>query len=188
MTHNPKLLDSNHSVLLIVDIQTKLISAMPESSAQAMLENTQRLMTAANLLDIPILVTEQYPKGLGSTVECVSRALNHNSVIIEKTCFSCYAADSFISALQKTARKQIIIIGQETHVCVLQTALDLIKLGFQVHIVEDAVCSRKTEHKTNALQRLQQYGAIISNFESVIFEWLKDSRHPHFSTISKLLR
>jgi len=129
-----------------------------------------------------------FPGALCSTVECVSSALNHNSVIIEKTSFSYCAADSFISALHKTARKQIIIVGQEAHVCILQTAMDLIKLGFQVHIVEDAVCSQKTEHKTNALQRLQHYSAIDSNFESVIFEWLKDSQHEHFSTISKLLR
>ena len=188
MTKTPALLDSENSLLLIVDIQTRLTRVMSEKALEAMLSNTQRLIQAANLLDIPTLVTEQYPKGLGSTVESVSDALNDNSVIIEKTGFSCCAADRFMSALQKTARKQIIIAGQETHVCVLQTALDLIELGFQVHIVEDAVCSRKAEHKTHALQRMQQHGAIISNFESVIFECLKDSGHEHFSTISKLLR
>ena len=188
MTKKTGLLDSDNSLLLIVDIQTRLTRVMPDSALEAMLNKTQRLIQAANLLDTPSLVTEQYPKGLGSTVECVSGALNPNSVIIEKTSFSCCAADSFMSALQNTARKQIIITGQETHVCVLQTALDLIELGFQVHIAEDAVCSRKAEHKANALQRMQQHGAIISNFESVIFEWLKDSRHQHFSTISKLLR
>lgn len=188
MTQAPKLLDIENSLLLIVDIQTKLVSVMPEGAAEDMIENSNRLITAAQLLNIPILMTEQYPQGLGSTVDALKTKLDSKVIRLEKTQFSCCAANHFNSTLQATERKQIIIVGQEAHVCILQTALELIQQGYQVHIVEDAVCSRKAEHKFYALQRMQQQGAIINNFESVLFEWLKDSRHQHFATISQLLR
>ena len=124
---------------------------------------------------------------LGATVKNLTAKLNSNSLSFEKTTFSCCSSDCFNNTLQKTSRKQVVIIGQETHICILQTALDLIQQGYQVHIIEDAVCSRKIEHKIYALQRMQQQGATISNFESVLFEWLKHSKHQHFATISQLL-
>ena len=188
MTTHPNLLDIDNSLLLIVDIQDRLTSVMPEGNAEDMLENSVRLIDAANLLNVPVIVTEQYPKGLGATVESIRVKLNESTPHFEKTGFSCLAADNFQDALEKTARKQIIIVGQETHVCILQTTLELMQQGYQVHIVEDAVCSRKAENKFYALQRLQAQGATISNFESVLFEWLKNSQHKHFSTITALLR
>jgi len=188
MTLHPELLDSETSVLLIVDIQTKLVRAMPDNAAEAMLKNTCHLIEAANLFNIPILFTEQYPKGLGPTVESLAAKLNSDAIRIEKTAFSCCAADNFNDILKGTSRNQIVIVGQETHVCILQTALDLLQQGYQVHILEDAVCSRKAEHKRYALQRMQQHGMTISNSESVLFEWLKHARHEHFSAISQLLR
>ncbi len=188
MTTHPNLLDTDNSLLLIIDMQDKLTDVMPEGNAQDMLENSAGLIDAAKLLNIPIIVTEQYPKGLGATVESISEKLNASTPHFEKTGFSCLAADNFQDTLEKTARKQIIIVGQETHVCILQTALELMQQGYQVHIVEDAVCSRKAENKFYALQRLQAQGATISNFESVLFEWLKNAQHEHFSTITGLLR
>ncbi len=187
MTGHPHLLNGDNSLLLIVDIQSRLLDAMPKEPAQEMLENTHRLILAANLLDIPVLLTEQYPQGLGQTANKISQPLKSNAALFEKTGFSCCLAENFNDTLQKTKRQQIVIVGQETHVCVLQTALDLIQQGFQVHIIEDAVCSRKAEHKFFSLQRLQQQGTIISNFESVLFEWLRNSTHEHFKEISKLL-
>lgn len=188
MTTHPNLLDSQNSLLLIVDIQDKLTGAMPEGNAEDMLENSSRLITAANLLNVPIIITEQYPKGLGATVASIREKLNASTTHFEKTGFSCLASDNFSATLEKKARKQIIIVGQETHVCILQTALELMQQGYQVHIVEDAVCSRKAENKFYALQRLQTQGATISNFESVLFEWLKNSQHEHFPAIAALLR
>ncbi|MBE0469737.1 MAG: hydrolase [Methyloprofundus sp.] len=188
MTTHPNLLDSHNSLLLIVDIQDKLTTVMPEGNAQDMLENSARLIAAANLLNLPIIITEQYPKGLGLTVDSIREKLSDKTPRFEKTGFSCLAAENFQDTLEKTTRKQIIIVGQETHVCILQTALELMQQGYQVHIVEDAVCSRKAENKFYALQRLQSQGASISNFESVLFEWLKNSQHEHFSAISALLR
>ncbi|OQK18388.1 hydrolase [Methyloprofundus sedimenti] len=187
MSQSSGLLDSDNSLLLIVDMQTKLLNVMPEGAADDMVKNSQRLITAANLLNIPILITEQYSKGLGHTVESLTAELNDSPVVFEKTSFSCYSAENFSSTLQEMARKQIVIVGQEAHVCILQTALELMQHDYQIHIIEDAVCSRKAEHKFNALQRMQQQGATISNYESVLFEWIKDSRHEYFSVISRLL-
>jgi len=188
MTQHPNLLTTQNSVLLLVDIQDRLIQAMPEESSENMLESSIRLTEAANLLDIPVFLTEQYPQGLGSTVSTLNDKQSSTVQRFEKTNFSCVAAEGFMAALKQSERKQVIIAGQETHVCILQTALELMQQGYQVHILEDACCSRKAEHKFYALQRLQQQGATISNFESVLFEWLRDAKNPHFSALSQLLR
>ena len=186
LTH-PNLVSIDNSLLLVIDIQTKLVAAMPENDADQMIDNSGRLIDAAKTLDIPILLTEQYPKGLGSTDHQLTKKLAKNTAIFDKTGFSCLSADGFPDALKQSGRKQIIVVGQETHVCVLQTALELLNQDYQIHIVEDAVCSRKTEHKLFALQRMQQQGATITCHESILFEWLKNSTHPAFKSISRLL-
>lgn len=188
MTTHPNILSANNSLLIVVDLQEKLSAAMPERDAELLTANTGSLVKAAGLLDIPVLLTEQYPKGLGFTDKAISSLLLDYTLIFDKTGFSCCAADGFTDALTATGRKQIILVGQEAHVCVLQTALELMHLGYQVHVAEDAICSRKAEHKFYALQRMQQQGATITNYESVLFEWVKDSAHPEFKSISGLLR
>jgi nicotinamidase-related amidase len=188
MNSHPTLLKNLDSVLVIVDMQSKLSAVMPEKEANEMHENTVSLLEAARNLAIPVLVTEQYPQGLGQTEKSVQDALPNNAPIFEKTAFSCTGASGFMPTLEQTHRKQIILVGQEAHVCVLQTALDLTVLGYQVHVVEDAICSRKSEHKFYALQRLQAQNIVITNYESVLFEWLRDANHPDFKTISGLLR
>lgn len=182
------LLVSDDSVLVIVDMQGKLLDAMPASSAQAMLANTGKLLVAANLLKLPVLLTEQYPEGLGPSAEAVVNRLPDNASRFEKTAFSCCGCAEFNQSLVASGRRQVILVGQETHVCVLQTAIDLQQQGFCVHVVEDAVCSRQDSHKRNALQRLGQIGITVTNHESVLFEWLRDARHKDFKTISALLR
>jgi isochorismate hydrolase len=161
---------------------------MPSEMANFTTENTIRLITAANQLDIPMLVTEQYPQGLGATEERVSNSFSLSTPIFAKTGFSCCASDSFCEALQTSERRQVILVGQETHVCILQTALELLQRGHDVFVVIDAVSSRNPEHKTNALQRMQQQGATLVNVESVLFEWLRSASHPQFKAISALLR
>jgi nicotinamidase-related amidase len=188
MSTHPNLLSINNSLLIIVDLQSKLSAAMPETEAELMTANVRSLVEAAGLLSIPVLLTEQYPKGLGATDTTITELLAQDTLIFEKTGFSCCAAEGFTDTVANTDRKQIILVGQEAHVCVLQTALELIHFGYQVHVVEDAICSRKAEHKFYALQRLQQNGATITNYESVLFEWVKDSTHPEFKKISSLLR
>lgn len=186
MNTHPNLLSAQNSLLVVIDVQTKLTAAMSE--AEQMLANASALLEAANRLSIPVIVTEQYPQGLGATESAISTKLLENTPILPKTGFSCCAAEGFNAALQASGRKQIIIIGQEAHVCVLQTALELLFISYQVHIVEDAVCSRIPAHKFYALNRLRQQGATISNYESVLFEWLRDAAHPEFKAISQLLR
>lgn len=187
MSH-PNLLDSNHSLLAIVDMQTKLSAAMPEQDAALMMINANRLLTAAKLLAMPVLLTEQYPKGLGSTAAEIMENLPSGARLFEKTGFSCCAVDGFKQALAANGRRQVILAGQEAHVCVLQTALDLLHLGYQVYVVEDALCSRLPAHKVSALRRMERHGATIVCHESVLFEWLKDAKHADFKAISSLLR
>lgn len=188
MPTHPNILSAKNSLLIVVDLQTKLSAAMPEAEAELMTANAHSLVEAAELLGIPVLLTEQYPKGLGSTDTTITDILSEGTLIFDKTGFSCCTAEGFTDTVANTDRKQIILIGQEAHVCVLQTALELMHLGYQVQIAEDAICSRKAEHKFYALQRMQQQGATITNYESVLFEWVKDSAHPEFKKISGLLR
>ena len=180
------LADAENSQLLILDIQERLAGAMPEADMAQMLKVSQRLLEAAQLLGIPVLHTEQYPRGLGPTVQSLASAMNASPAHFEKTSFSCCSATGFTERAKQ--RQQIIICGMETHVCVLQTALELHAQGKTVFVVEDGVISRDPEHKRNALRRMAAQGIIISNNESVLFEWLRDAKHEHFKTLSALLR
>ncbi len=188
MTQHPNLLNSDDSLLVIIDLQAKLSAVMPPEQAAITTTNTIRLIDAANSLDIPILVTEQYPQGLGATEEMITTKLSLSIPVFDKTGFSCCASNSFCEALLTSERKQVILVGQETHICILQSALELTQRGHQVYVVEDAVSSRNLDHKRYALQRLQQQGITVLSYESVLFEWLKDANHPQFKTISALLR
>ena len=176
------------SQLVLVDLQSRLFAAMPESERVASIKTACVLSQAAAELDIPVLLTEQYPKGLGHTEPEVAGKLPPNAHRFEKTGFSCCAAKGFSQALKSTERRQIVLVGQETHVCVLQTAFDLLDAGFQVFVAEDGVCSRKPDHKLNALNRMARDGVIITNVESVLFEWLGDAAHPRFKDLSSLIR
>ena len=182
----PLKLVADLSQLVIVDTQTKLITAMPQTELQACLKNTGILAQAANLLAVTTIVTEQYPKGLGNTVpELLAFLPNLNAV--EKLSFSCMAESAFKHQLAAD-RSQIVLAGMESHICVLQTALDLLDAGYQVFIAEDAVISRNPLNKGNALARMREAGCIISNTESIVFEWLGKAEGNAFKTISKLIR
>ncbi len=188
MALQPKLCNAEDSLLVIVDMQSRLSAAMPKANLEEVLVNSIRIVEAASILKIPVLLTEQYPKGLGPTETNLARKLPEKTLTFDKTGFSCCAANGFVKVLKDYQRQQIILIGQETHVCILQTALELLDQDFQVFVVEDAVISRKAEHKLNAVQRMLQQGAVITNYESVLFEWLKDASHPDFKAVSGLLR
>ncbi len=183
----PLLCQADQTALLVIDIQQRLASAMPDQVLQSLIKHTGMLLKVANLLDIPVIQTEQYPKGLGPTLDDIQQHIRHDP-LLEKTCFSCCGAEGFEQALEKSARKQIVLTGMESHVCVLQTAMELKTKGYEVFVVSDAICSRDKHHHKNALQRMHQAGIVISNTESVLFEWLRDAKHPHFKTISQFLR
>ena len=185
---NEKLCHAQHSQLLIIDIQERLASAMPAKVLENIIENNTILIKAAKELNIPVIHSEQYPKGLGSTVSQISEQLPQTGESVEKTCFSCSEAQGFHERLAKHERQQIIITGIESHICVLQTALQLQEQGYTIYIVEDAVCSRQKKHHKNAIKRLRQSDVIISNVESVLFEWLRDAQHPLFKSLSALIK
>jgi nicotinamidase-related amidase len=175
-----------NSQLLIVDMQTKLAVAMPAEAMQMAAKNAGILAQAADLLDVPILVTEQYPQGLGETMPELSQYLA-KSKKISKTAFSACCEPKFNQHLHRD-KSQIVLAGMEAHICVLQTALDLTAQSKQVFVVEDAVISRNAANKANAVARLHDAGCVITNTESVLFEWLGDASHEAFKALSKLIR
>lgn len=174
----------SQSHLVIIDVQQKLCGVMDEAALAKVVKNCSILLQAAKLLNIPALHTEQYPKGLGATLPELSQ---HLGSPIEKTSFSCGDEPKF-SAKLRGDRPQLILAGMEAHICVLQTALQLQASGKQVFVVEDAVISRNEDHCYNALQRLQHAGVIVTNTESVVFEWLKVAEGEAFKQISRLVR
>jgi len=177
-----------HGQLLIVDVQERLAGAMDATAREGVVRAAGRLAQAAGQLEIPVLVSEQYPRGLGPTVAPLAAQLPASARVLDKTSFSCCGDSGLLDALKSARRPQVVVCGMETHVCVLQTALDLLGAGFTPFVVEDAVCSRDPAHKANALHRLRQAGAVVTNHESVIFEWLRDARHSQFKALSALIK
>ena len=174
------------SQLVFIDMQTRLSAVMPTDPVQSVIKYSRILRQSAELLDVPVLITEQYPKGLGNTLPELAEGLQQ-AALIEKTAFSCLAEPKFERHLTRD-RSQIILAGMEAHICVLQTALDLVASGKQVFVVEDAVISRNPAHKSNAIARMREAGCIITNTESVVFEWLGKAEGDVFKAISKLIR
>lgn len=187
MEINMSIADSNNSVLMVIDIQERLTTAMPKGVRDRVVEQVEVLLTAAEALSVPVIATEQYPKGLGPLEAPILARLPAGSPVIEKTNFSSAKVEAVSAALKQHGRKQIFLAGMETHICILQTALDLLKQGYEVFIIEDAVSSRAKGNQFNALQRMRLAGAVITNLESVLFEWLGDASHPEFKRLSKLI-
>jgi nicotinamidase-related amidase len=182
------LCDATSSQLVVIDIQDRLAAVMSDSDRGRVIRNTVVLLQAADLLPVATVVSEQYPRGLGSTSAVVAERIPADSPVVEKTCFACSANEGFSTILKHSERKQVILTGMETHVCVLQTAMELLAQEYQVFVVEDAVCSRSEINHRNALERMRAAGVVVTNTESVLFEWLRDARHEHFKAISALIK
>ncbi len=182
------LCEANSSALLVVDVQTHLTAIMPAKVLARLQRNMSLMLNAANLMDIPVFATEQYPAGLGNMEEAIASMLPQGSHRYEKTSFSCTGAESFSSDLKSSGRKQIIIAGMEAHICVMQTAVELIKDDYQVFVVADAICSRHRESYETALLRLRNSGATVLDAESVLFEWMGDAKNEHFKALQTMLR
>ncbi|OIO57554.1 MAG: hydrolase [Alphaproteobacteria bacterium CG_4_10_14_0_2_um_filter_63_37] len=176
------------ALLVVVDIQERLASAMPETERLRVEVNAVRLIRGAQLLAVPIVGTRQYPKGLGPFTAPIQDALSGHAQVVDKTSFSCCGEDGFSAAVAAQARQQIVLCGMESHVCVLQTATELLERGHVVFVAADAVCSRDRANRRNALTRMRQSGVIVTNTESILFEWLRDARHDRFKAISALVR
>jgi nicotinamidase-related amidase len=175
----------NSTAAVIIDIQERLVVHMHESDDLVI--NTVKLIEGLKVLQIPIILNQQYTKGLGETVKPVQLALE-NPEHIEKLTFSCCDEPEFITRLTNTDKKFVIVAGIETHVCVLQTVVDLIAAGFVPVVVEDCVSSRKINDKKIALKRMQNEGAIITTVESILFELLRNVKDDAFKAISKLVK
>ena len=177
--------DQRLSQVVFIDIQEKLVDVMIKNEIKKVIDASTILIEAAKILEVPYLYTEQYPKGLGPTVKELKSLLPHPP--IEKKAFSCLDAPNFKSHLVKS-RPQIILCGLETHICILQTALALKALGKEVFVVEDATLSRTNLNHQNAIHRLRSEGVVITNVESVIFEWLRVAQGDNFKAITKLIK
>ena len=175
------LIDIQRSQLLVIDLQERLLPAIHEH--ERLLTNVIWLIGAAQKVGVPVAAVEQYPKGLGRTVRKV-RALLPDGAIAPKVRFSAVAAHC-LSGLPGSDRAQIVLVGIETHVCLLQTALELMEEGKEVYVVADCVGSRRESDRELALARMRQEGARIVSREMVVFEWLGDAGTPLFRDVSK---
>ena len=187
--HDPAALSrAEDSILVLIDVQTRLSAVLDPACREPVIRNAGLLLEAAGMLGVPVIATEQYPRGLGATEARLEERLPDNTRRLEKTCFSCHRLPEIREALVASERRQIVIAGIEANVCVLQTALEVLAAGHEVFIAADAVCSRSLTNLQNALDRASNDGAIITNSESVLFEWLGDASHQRFKAVSALLR
>jgi len=173
------------AALVIVDIQERLAAVMDDR--QKVVGNCLHLLEAARLLHVPVLLNEQYPKGLGPTVGEIKGALQPYEPL-EKITFSCCGNVAFHEKLAATGRKKIILAGMETHVCVLQTCIDLLKEGYIVHAVSDAICSRTTDNFRTGLEFMRDAGAVITCTETVLFQLLEKAGTEEFRILSKRIK
>ncbi len=170
----------------MIDMQQKLLPAMCDQ--QRVLDRNCLMLNAAAAIGVDVLVTEQYPKGLGNTVPELSTWLSEKSTAIAKTSFSVFGSPEFCAKLSSRKREVLIFFGIEAHVCVLQSVLDALEKGYEVIVVADAVCSRKAADCECALQTMRECGAVVLNSESVLFMMMRDAAHPAFKTVSKLVK
>ncbi|HEY6565602.1 MAG TPA: hydrolase [Pirellulaceae bacterium] len=183
LPRHPQVLLSQDSALLIVDVQTKLVGLIPDR--QSLVWNLERLTDGAAHFEVPILATEQYPRGLGGTVEELRDRVGQPT---PKDHFSCGVLGDMFLKLQDGGRSKLVVAGIETHVCVLQTVLDLLTTDFDVYVVVDAVGSRHRLDHEVALRRMESQGAVLVTTESVLFEWCEQSGTPQFRKVSELIR
>lgn len=179
------VLSKNNTALVIVDVQTKLLNVM--NNKEQLLVNLQTLIQGMNILEIPIILNEQYPQGLGPTVPEL-KALLGDTVPLAKQSFSCTKNPDFMNQLESLNRKQLLVCGIEAHVCVYQTVIGLKDLGYEVEVVADAVDSRTALNRQLALTKMGNYGIGITSTEMAIFELLEIARGDQFKAINRLVK
>lgn len=180
---HPTLMLANETALLVVDVQEKLLPKIP--GADALIRDIAFLIDAARLTGVEVFATEQYPRGLGPTAAALASRLGERP---DKLAFSGCAVSGLTESFRKGRRTRILLAGIEAHVCVLQTALDLLAADFRVYVAGDACASRYPIDRDFALRRLEKAGAIITSAETAVFEWLGGSTHPNFKKVSALVQ
>jgi nicotinamidase-related amidase len=190
-----EILDINRSIVLAIDLQGKLVESVEQSSL--VVAATTRLLKICDLFGAPVLLTEQYPKGLGVThpeIRAAYDALNAPKRYLAKTSFGCCGDENFERLLTELRPgvepqlRQFIIAGIEAHVCVMQTVLELLRQGSQVHVCWECVSGRGAEYRRHAIENMSRAGANLTNHESVAFEWARHKDHPSFKALNALLR
>ncbi len=179
------MLAVENTALLVVDIQVKLIRAMAEK--ESLVTNVQKLIAGMKVLGIPVIITEQYPQGLGATIPEITTLLTEIKPIT-KMSFSCCGNEDFLQKVKGLNRKQLLIAGIEAHVCVYQTVRDLLIMGYEVQTVADCVSSRTLENKTIALAKMRDNGAQTTSMETALFEPLKTAESKYFKEISRIVK
>lgn len=183
---SPELLHRASSRLLIVDVQEKLVATLPEANRERLIAGCRFLGEGAKLLGVPTSITEQYPQGLGPTAAALQEFDASRPAKKRFSCLECLNWPSAAEAID--GRFQIVVAGMETHVCVLQTVLDLLSSGYQVYVVVDAITSRREIDQQIALQRLAGSGAILTTAEGVLFEWAETAEAAEFKQLSSLVK
>jgi nicotinamidase-related amidase len=179
-------LSREHAALAVIDMQEAFRSVIPDFGEVA--SRIAKAVQGARLLEVPVIVTEQYPRGLKHTAEEILPHLAPSSKVVEKMWFSSCGADEFVSQLISRNTKQVIVCGIEAHICVTQTVLDLLSRGLEVHLLVDCITARKPESKQVALSRLTQAGAWQANLEMVLFEMMRTAESPQFKAVQSLIK
>jgi nicotinamidase-related amidase len=185
MSH-PNILDRDKTALVVVDFQEAFREAIPDYKGVS--KNISIAIRGFEVLSLPIIITEQYPKGLGKTAKEILDILSSNTKIIEKTAFSSCGEVGFLQELKDADIKQVLLCGLETHICINQTAHDLLNTGYDVHILADAVDSRRKENKQIGINKMASSGAVISSIEMALFELMGDAKHKYFKEIQALVK
>ena len=178
-------LPAENSLVLIIDIQERLVGALEKD---VIVENAVKIASAARALEIPVLLTGQYPKGLGHTVPQLQEALPEGSEVVEKTYFNALLEDGMLDKIKSCNKKQIVIFGIETHICVHQTASALIDAGFEVYVIKDACASRNKYEFKQGIEAMLVNGVKPSCVEIALFEWLKGAKNPKFKEVQALIK
>lgn len=187
MTNTPsRLLSPEHSLLLVVDIQERFVPVIVDW--ERLVTRAGILVRACDRLGVPVVVSEQYPKGLGHTVEALTQCLPPGAAVMEKTAFGCGKDLDIQRYLAAQGRPQVMVCGIETHVCVNQTVHQLLSEGYQVHLIQDAVSSRNPRDAEPAMAKMIQSGAIPSSVEMALFEMMGTARHADFKELQALVK
>ena len=183
---HPYLLDRSACALVVVDMQEPFLAAIHER--ERVEANVLLLCRAAQTLEVPVLATVQYAVRMGGVVPAVADVLPAGTEPLDKLCFSCGGSDAFLESLRRTGRSQVLLCGVETHICVSQTAHDLLEAGYQVHVAADAVSSRSLEKHKLGMERIRDAGVRPCAAEAAVYEWLVAAGTPEFKEILKLVR
>ena len=179
------MLNTTNSMVLMIDVQEKLVNA---TGADVEAQNAAKMIAAANILGLPVLVSEQYPKGLGSTVANVSENFSENTKVVEKSAFSILKEENALETVKSYGKKQVILFAIETHICVLQTALELIKNGFEVYLIKNASKSRQEFEHLSGIDVMKSAGVNVVTLEITLFELLETSKNPSFKQVQALIK